>query len=644
MMTPESAVTLTLILCMAGALLTLLSARRSTLTGWLALGGLVGASSLALYAAFQALRWGSGEPTVIFAVTGTFLELRLHVDGLSAVFLGLIAVVTLPVALYSIEYFRTASPQTVRRFYPNLFLFIASLYGLVTTSGMMYQFFFFWQGMTLSGFVLIRSERLGPETLHPARKYLWMMQLACLLTMVGAFLIAPASTVVIDGESFSRFDFEAVTHHLPELLTAQPSLVTAALLLFLVGFGIKVGMWPFGQVWLPDAHPAAPSPVSALLSGVMIKTGIYGLMRCFLWLIPAESAELYPAKSWGTLIILLATITLFHGTWKALGTQQSKRLLAFSTIGQAGYILFGLGASLILLSASDPGLKTLGAISFCGALLHTLNHAVFKSLLFLNAGAVLHRTHTQDLNRLGGLMTFMPLTALTALLASFSIAGVPLSSGFASKWYMYMATFQGSSTMVLLPGLAMVAVLTSTLTLALFIKFFGTIFLSRTSADVALAFSENKAREVGWPMQLGQSFLAVLCLLLGILPALGIAVTQAAVRMSPQGLGLHLAGALPETMPSAWGTMSPNPSVVYAPVTILVVLAVIFLLAHGLARLTQVQRRTSPPWLCGYALESEQNRYQAVHLYRDLHTSMPWSGTRTPAPIPTKAAPSPGRD
>ncbi len=183
-----------------------------------------------------------------------------------------------------------------------------------------------------------------------------------------------------------------------------------ALVLFLVGFGIKAGMWPFGQMWLPDAHPAAPSPVSSLLSGVMIKTGVYGLMRSFLWLIPAASIADYPAQTWGMILAVLGTVTLFIGTMQALKQEQSKRLLAFHSIGQVGYIILGLGACVALLPAglANSGVMALAAVGFYGALFHTLNHGIFKSLLFLDAGSMLYATGTQDLNRMGGLMKFMP--------------------------------------------------------------------------------------------------------------------------------------------------------------------------------------------------------------------------------------------
>ena len=182
---------------------------------------------------------------------------------------------------------------------------------------------------------------------------------------------------------------------------------------------------------------------------------------------------------------MLGTITLFTGTMQALKQEQSKRLLAFHSIGQIGYILLGTGACMALLPAAGPATAALAAIGFFGALFHVLNHGLFKGLLFLNAGSMLHATGTQDLNKMGGLMKFMPLTAVTALVASFSISGVPLFNGFVSKWSIYVAAVQGSGSAPYLAVCAVIAILTSALTLASFIKFFGVSFLSRTSALVA---------------------------------------------------------------------------------------------------------------------------------------------------------------
>jgi formate hydrogenlyase subunit 3/multisubunit Na+/H+ antiporter MnhD subunit len=543
----------------------------------------------------------------------------LYVDGLSAVFLILIATVSIPAALYSIEYMQRRLEHGVGRYYPNLLLFVAAMYGLVTTTDMMHFFFIFWQMMTLTGYALIRYEPGNPANVRAASRYLWMMQLACGVTLLGAALIARHSFVTPDGETLLRFDFDAVSHHLPELLAAQPVRVSIAFGLFLAGFGIKLGLWPFGQVWLPDAHPAAPSPISALLSGVMIKTGIYGLMRYFLWLVPGSAQADFPVAPWGITLALLGTVTLVTGTVQALTQSQSKRLLAFSSIGQAGYLVFALGVCLTLLGSPHPLMPALAAVALLGALFHTLNHGIFKSLLFLNAGAILHTTGTQDLNKLGGLLRFMPVTGAAALVASCAIAGVPLFSGFASKWTIYTASIQGYTAAPILALCAAFAILTSALTLALFVKFFGATYLSRSSALVNALSIHRKQLEVGWKMRLPQLTLVAVCLFSGLFPGLMLQFLSRVLQTSRQGLAATLAESLPASIRAYSGPHLPDVGAVYIPWILALVFLFMVMSARWIARLGGASRRASPPWLCGYAVEDERYRYHAGHLFNDLN-------------------------
>jgi hydrogenase-4 component B len=511
----------------------------------------------------------------------------------------------------------------VGRYYPNLLLFIAAMYGLVSTTDLMYFFFIFWQMMTLTGYALIRYEPRKPGNVRAANRYLWMMQLACAVTMIGAGLLARGAVQLPSGELLLRYDIEAVSHHLPLLLETQPGLAAFAFALFLVGFGIKVGMWPFGRIWLPDAHPAAPSPVSALLSGVMIKTGVYGLLRCFLWLVPPEALDAFPAARWGFVIAILGTVTLLTGTAHALRQEQSKRLLAYSSIGQAGYILLALGICLSLLPSSQPGAQTLAALALAGALFHTLNHGIFKSLLFLNAGSILHATGTQDLNKLGGLIRFMPLTAFTAFIAAAAIAGVPLTSGFASKWTIYSAAVPGVSSAWFLPLCIAIAILTSALTLALFVKFYGALFLSRTSALVLARAAHRPSLEVSWTMRVAQSFLALVCVAGGLLPFVTLHIISQALLASGTGLASIIADAIPLMPTVVFGLGGATDASVYAPLAVVIVLALIFLTVRLVARLGGATRRVTTPWLCGYAVETEANRYRAGHLYGEIKRCLP---------------------
>jgi hydrogenase-4 component B len=618
MMTPEYTIIVAMVVCFGAAGLLYPLGRYRQVAGWIAFLAVAASSVLVLSAVISVLWHGPGQATTLLPVTPLGYALRIYVDGLSALFLGLIAVVALPASLYSIEYMRHQEGK-IGRYYRSLLCFIAAMYGLVTTTDMMYFFFIFWQIMTFAGWALIRYDSSRPENLHAAFKYLCLMQVACFVTLVGAFLLASPEVKTAVEDTLPRYDFDAVAARLPELLQQHGLLTGLAFGLFLVGFGIKLGMWPFGQIWLPDAHPAAPSPISALLSGVMIKTGVYGLMRYFIWLVPAAAKADYPAATWGAVMAVLGAITLLTGTLSALRQNHSKRLLAFSSIGQAGYILFALGASLALLSAPSPAGLVLGAAAFYGAMFHTLNHGVFKSLLFLNAGSVLHATGTQDLNKLGGLIRFMPATAVTALVASFAISGVPLSSGFASKWTMYLAAIQGGASRWYLPLIALLAIFTSGVTLALLIKFYGAIFLSRTSALVAQRAAGQARLEPGWLMSLPQIVLGLICLAAGLFPGLWINLIARSLQASRQGLGEVLADAHPFTQGAIQGLSGLQQPAVYAPLAVVLVIGLLFILIRALAHAGGALRRTSAPWLCGYAHAHETNRYRASGFYGEIH-------------------------
>ncbi len=616
MMSPEQAVLAAILTCIGGALLSLVCARNKTLAGWVSFLVTAATAILVGSAVWKVLTDGPSPSAVtVWSMPQLGFALRMYVDGLTAVFLLLAIVIAVPAALYSIAYMRHYTEYGVDRYYPNFLLFLAAIYGLLSITDMMWVFFAVWQLMTIPGYVLIRFEHKKPENVHAANKYLVMMQFACFAIMLGTDLLAGPARA-LSGSANPKYDFETISASLPLLLSAHPGLAAIAFTLFLIGFGIKMGMWPFGQLWLPDAHPAAPSPVSAMLSGVMIKTGVYGLLRSFLWLVPSSALSDYPLRTWGMLITAIGTITLFTGTMQALKQEQSKRLLAFHSIGQIGYILLGTGACMSLLPARAPMAASLATAAFFGAILHVLNHGLFKGLLFLNAGSMLCATGTQDLNKLGGLMKYMPVTAVTALVASFSISGVPLFNGFVSKWAIYVAAIQGGENARYLPMCALIAILTSVLTLASFVKFFGASFLARTSERV-----RSRARagslEVGWAMQAPQVLLAFLCMLIGVVPALGFNLLQRAIDSSREGFGVELARTGP-IVTSVSGISLVTSTALLMPVAVLGVVAAMLLLVRWISQLGGAPRRKADVWLCGYAREAESNRYVAHNFYGEI--------------------------
>ncbi|MEI6390804.1 MAG: proton-conducting transporter membrane subunit [Verrucomicrobiota bacterium] len=634
-MTPEQSVILAICICIAGSVLTLLVSRNKTAAGWLSFIVTAATAVVIVCAVVQVLISGPGRQQEFPIIPQIGLVLRVYVDGLTAVFLLLAALISVPAALYSIVYMRSYVGYSVARYYPYFLLFLAAMYGLVSTTDMMWFFFIFWQMMTLPGYALIRFEHKNPANIRAANKYLMMMQIACAATMIGAELLAVTGAAA-SGSASLKYDFDTVSANLPLMLSVKPVATALAFALFLVGFGIKMGMWPFGQFWLPDAHPAAPSPVSAMLSGVMIKTGVYGLMRYFLWLVPPAGQADYPLAKWGLVVALLGTITLFTGTMQALKQEQSKRLLAFHSIGQIGYILLGTGTCMSLLPGLGPNAAALAAIGLFGALLHVLNHGLFKALLFLNAGSMLHATGTQDLNKMGGLMKFMPLTAITAIIASFAISGVPLFNGFVSKWTIYVAAVQGSGSARYLPVLAVVAMLTSVLTLASFIKFFGVSFLSRTSTLVTARSAGHGRLEVGWSMQLPQVALALACVLLGVVPAIGFRLVQLALAASSQGYGAALAKAASMQTGFWSGVEMFQSTALFAPVVLALVLGLMFVLVRVLSKLGSASRRAAAPWLCGYVREADCHRYSAHNFYGEIKRYFRWLGG---APRPQREQP-----
>jgi formate hydrogenlyase subunit 3/multisubunit Na+/H+ antiporter MnhD subunit len=606
----------------AGALATLLASSRRTLAGWLAFAATAAAGGLIFYAVGKTLFTGPDAAANYWLSAERGLGLRLYVDGLSALFLGIIMVVALPAVFYSIRYLDHYAEYSAGRYYPHLLLFLAGMVGLVSTSDTMLFFLFFWQLMTLTSFALVRFEHRVAANRHAAWIYLFMMQLACAAILLGMALLVTGGAKVGE-ESLGRFEFESVMQGMPGLLADHSGRVTLALALLLVGFGIKAGMWPFGQIWLPDAHPAAPSPVSALLSGVMIKTGVYGLARCFLWLMPAADPSGYPLETWGWIITVLGTITLTVGTAQALRQEQTKRLLAFSSIGQVGYILLGLGMCVLLVRTP---LAELAVRAMCGALFHTMNHAVFKGLLFLNAGSMVCATGTQDMSRAGGLMKYMPVTGLCTLVGAVAIAGAPLTSGFASKWCLYGAAIRGAGLFELLPVCASFAVMTSVVTLAVFVRFYGATFLSRASTIVREKAAAGTRMEPGWMMLGPKVFLAGICIVLGLAPMLGVRAVLMALANSRQGLGELLAGPSPLLAGAVGGLSSADLLAVISPLAVAGVLGLMILLARAISRVGGATRRAAVPWLCGYAREAEHNRYHSRHFFGELQRYLRWAG------------------
>jgi NADH:ubiquinone oxidoreductase subunit 5 (subunit L)/multisubunit Na+/H+ antiporter MnhA subunit len=380
------------------------------------------------------------------------------------------------------------------------------------------------------------------------------------------------------------------------MLTARPFLANAIIFLFFLGFATKAGLLPMGD-WLPDAHPVAPSGMSATLSGALVKLGIYGLIRLFCsFLVVSPSL-----KIWGIILALAGTGSLFVGTLTALRQTDTKRLMAFHTIGQIGYICLGLGVGVYCLDMY-PALAT---IALAGAILHAVNHACFKSCLFLGAGSVLYRTGERDMDKLGGLAAFMPYTTGTTTIASLSIAGVPPLNGFTSKWLIVAGCLLTGMRFPLFLVLGLIALFISLATLASFLKVLGSVFLGRADENLGI-------KEVPISMIVPQVVLAALCVLLGIFPQLVLRFVGHAI----EGVtAMPVAGVNASRMWGGLFLIDGSPVAFWSPLAILTVLAVLALLSYAIQRAGGARTRSVPVWYCGEEHAAATVRYPASSFY-----------------------------
>jgi len=511
--------------------------------------------------------------TVVLPIGLPDLPFHLRLDALSAFFMVLLGGAAFGVTVYASGYFRSmaAGPLALLAMWYHLFLA-----GMVTVllADDAYAFMVAWEVMALSSYFLVTTDHKIPDIRRAGFLYL-------LIAHVGAVSLLLTFGVLQGGQGDYTFD----TMRLAEM---TPFWASVAYLLALFGFGAKAGLVPM-HVWLPEAHPAAPSPVSALMSGVMLKTAIYGLLRVTFDLLNIQIGW------WGTLALALGLITALYGVIFAAVQSDMKRLLAWSSIENIGVIIAAFGLTLIFYT---DGKGALAALTLTAMLYHALNHAFFKGLLFVGTGSVLHATGVRHMGYLGGLMRFMPWTAWLTLIGALAIAGLPPLNGFVSEWLLLQAFLltpgltQPYLNMVIPVAAAMVA-LAAALSAYVMVKFYGVVFLGQPR-DPAL----HEAHEASWPERLGMLWLAAGCILLGLFP------TQVIVWLEP--VVLMLTG---QTLPSgsSWLLLTPVSAerASYAPLIFFaVVLGVVLLTVLWARRVYHGRVRRSDPWDCGYP---EQN-------------------------------------
>ncbi len=486
------------------------------------------------------------------------VELIIQIDRLSGFFLSTICLVTFLIGLYSWEYMKIYRQENIAwwSFYYNIF--VLSMVLVVTVNNAI-AFLIFWEVMTLTSYFLVTFEYRSQNVRKAGFVYFVMTHLGTVF-IIGAFFI------MFNG--FGGWGYDVLARNSISLTASEKSWV---FLLALIGFGTKAGVVPL-NVWLPLAHPAAPSNVSAVMSGVMIKTAIYGMIRLMIDIVG-------PGPTWwGGLVLTLGIISAVIGVIYALMEQDLKRLLAFSSVENIGIILMGIGTSLVFYSWAMP---VPAAIALAAGLFHLFNHAIFKSLLFLATGAIYYATHTRNMEELGGLMKKMPQTALLFLIGAISISAMPLFNGFASEYQIYQSLVTISSLRVsglwsIAGILAAVALaLTGTLVAACFVKAFGISFLALPRTPKAAA-----AREVPLRMRFSMAPLAALCLGLGIFP-------QVAMN--------SLLGVVDQLIP---GSRVPELTTYNFDLALLLLATILVLLA--LSRLLGTPRvRKTATWGCG---------------------------------------------
>ena len=462
----------------------------------------------ALWASATAVGVLAGGHTVRLWATDVFLfgSDAGSMDPLSALFALIVSVGAVAAVLYSrgylAHYLGRKSPAHISLHYTALATMFYAMLGVVTSEGG-FSFLFFWELMTVASFLLILFDAERREVRRAALAYVIMMHVGFALLLIGF--------VRLDSVCGSA-DFAL----LGEYFRTQPAL--PLFVVFLAGFGMKAGMFPM-HVWLPEAHPAAPSHVSALMSGVMIKTGVYGILR-----VTAQIADLPTLRTAGLILLVAGIVTGLWGVILAAAQNDVKRLLAYSSIENIGIVLIGLGIAAL---GKSSGNQLAAICGLSGALLHTLNHSLFKSLLFFGAGNILSQTHTTSLDALGGLGRHMPVTGLLFLAGTTAICALPPLNGFVSELLIYLGMLDGiasgSDVLASAAGLAALALIGGVVILA-FTKLYGTVFLGAPRThEVAEASEVDNFRIAAMALPLAG------ILFIGLFPQTAVsAVTRAA--------------------------------------------------------------------------------------------------------------------
>ena len=541
---------------------------------------LIAASAL-LVIALLALLGVSQTPSAVTLPLGIpWLGARFRLDALSAFFLAVVALGAAAASLFAVGYGRhEPSPRRVLPFYPA---FLAGM-SVVVLADDAFTFLVSWEFMSLSSWALVMAHHRVPDNVRAGYVYLIMASFGTLALLLMFGLLAGPD----GGYAFA------------DIRAGQLSAGAAAavLVLALIGAGSKAGLVPL-HVWLPLAHPAAPSHVSALMSGVMTKVAVYGFVRIVFDLLGT------PVWWWSMVVLALGGITAVMGVLYALMQHDLKRLLAYHTVENIGIIFIGLG---LALAFRAHGMALAAALALTAALLHVFNHSIFKSLLFFGAGAVLTSTGERDMERLGGLIHRMPQTAFVFLVGCAAISALPPLNGFVSEWLTFQAILLSPQIpswglRLLVPAVGALLALSAALAAACFVKAFGVTFLGRTRTHAA-----EQARETDRFSLAAMFLFAALCLVAGVLPGFFIDALAPVV----QGL---VGARMPAQSGVEWLSIVPIAESRSSYNGLLVFLFMLLsgaLAAWAIHRLASDKLRRAPAWDCGYPDASPATQYTA---------------------------------
>ncbi|MBA1438321.1 MAG: hydrogenase [Epsilonproteobacteria bacterium] len=513
-------------------------------------------------------------------------------DTLSLVFVALILLGVIPNLFYSFGYLPHIKRK--RHYLLHYFAFIFSMIGVVL-AGNALVFLFFWELMSLTSWQLILTEVEDQETIKAARFYFFMTHFGFVFLLLF-FLIAT------DG----NLDIDFATMHSIVRTFAYPTLL---FFMLVFSFLSKAGAVPF-HVWLPYAHPAAPSPISAMMSGVMLKVALYGFMR-FLFDV------LYPwPLEWGIVVLVIGAVSSLVGVLYALSEHDIKALLANHSIENIGIILIGFGMGMIF---DTLGLKLLSSFAFVAAVFHIFNHMSFKSLLFMGAGSVLHQTHTKNIEQYGGLIKSMPLTAFTFLLASISISALPPSNGFLSEWMIFQSmlgsyNITDTTLKLAIPFAIFALAMTGGLAIACFVKAYGITFLGLHRSQNA-----KHAKEVNFLMRFGMILMTLVVISLMLLAPFYLSwFDQALVHLE------HISVYAKMFPKGFWHlhSVAVHGGVV-SPIILLAALLGITLLLFLAYKMLHVKTRIHRTWGCGYQT-SAKTQYSATGFAGPIRRFFDW--------------------